>query len=47
MDRPGVVDGFAEKLQEAIRRAYYQRGFPDGVVRIRVESGAVQDGQKR
>ena len=33
-------------LQEAIRRAYYQKGFPDVVVRIVVESGAVQNGVK-
>jgi outer membrane protein assembly complex protein YaeT len=35
-----------DKLQEAIRRAYYQRGFPDVGVRIMAEPGAVQDGQK-
>ena len=35
-----------EKLQEAIRRAYYQRGFPDVGVRIMAEPGAVQGGQK-
>ncbi len=35
-----------EKLQEAIRRAYYQKGFPDVVVRITVESAPAQGGQK-
>ena len=33
-------------LQEAIRRACYQRGFPDVVVRINAEPGAVRDGQR-
>jgi outer membrane protein assembly complex protein YaeT len=33
-------------LQEAIRRAYYQKGYPDVVVRILAEPGAVQDGVK-
>jgi outer membrane protein insertion porin family len=35
-----------EKLKEAIRRAYYQKGFPDVSVRIMAEPGAVQGGQK-
>jgi outer membrane protein assembly factor BamA len=35
-----------ENLKEAIRLAYYQRGFADIVVRIVAEPGAVQDGQK-
>ena len=35
-----------ENLKEAIRRAYYQKGFPDVTVRVAAEPGAVQDGQK-
>ncbi len=35
-----------ENLKEAIRRAYYQKGFPDITVRIVAEPGAVQAGQK-
>jgi outer membrane protein assembly complex protein YaeT len=35
-----------ENLKEAIRRPYYQKGFPDVVVRIVAEPGAGQDGQK-
>ena len=35
-----------ENLKEAIRRAYYKRGFPDVVVRIVAEPGPVQKGQK-
>jgi outer membrane protein assembly complex protein YaeT len=33
-------------LQEAIRRAYYKKGFPDVVVRITAVPGPVQDGVK-
>ena len=35
-----------EKMKEAIRLAYYQKGFPDVVVRILVEPGALQEGRK-
>ncbi len=35
-----------ENLEEAIRRAYYQQGFADVVVRIAAAPGAVQEGQK-
>jgi len=35
-----------ENLKEAIRRAYYQKGFPDVTVRIVAEPGPVQEGQK-
>ncbi len=35
-----------ENLKEAIRLAYYQRGFPDIVVRIATEPGAVQEGRR-
>ena len=35
-----------ENLKEAIRRAYYQEGFPDVVVLIVAEPGAAPDGSK-
>jgi outer membrane protein assembly complex protein YaeT len=35
-----------ENLKEAIRRAYYKRGFPDVTVRIMGVAEAVQEGQK-
>ena len=35
-----------EKMQQAIRLAYYEQGFCDVVVRLVAELGAVQDGQK-
>ncbi|MFA5266031.1 MAG: BamA/TamA family outer membrane protein [Opitutaceae bacterium] len=35
-----------ENIKEAIRRIYYQKGFPDVVVRIAAEPGPVQNGQK-
>ena len=36
-----------EKLKAAIQRAYYQKGFPDVVVRIVAEPGPGQDGRRR
>jgi outer membrane protein assembly complex protein YaeT len=35
-----------ENLKEAIRQAYFKKGFPDVTVRIVAEPGAVQEGQK-
>jgi outer membrane protein assembly complex protein YaeT len=35
-----------ENLTEAIRRVYYEKGFPDVGVRIEAEAGAEQDGGK-
>jgi outer membrane protein assembly complex protein YaeT len=35
-----------EKVKEAIRRAYYQKGYPDVVVHLAVEPGAPQAGRK-
>jgi outer membrane protein assembly complex protein YaeT len=37
---------FQENLKEAIRRAYYRKGFPDVAVRIVAEPGFEKDGQR-